>query len=185
MKIELRFQIFQSNGSFFARRNSELGLDFAIRWERNKISRKKNFSGREELCFFDKIQENFEIKYFAQKYTFRKKNSWTCKFRFWQRCQKVFAQNPSSFSEISRQFQLLVQFRLKLFRFLSEVCTLNCTSGPTVYMFDNPVAKRWHGKNLVTLKLAVLGDFFPLPVVQITYNLHGFRMNDLKSQKIL
>ena len=110
-----------------------------------------------------------------QKYTFRKKNTRTWKFRFWQRCQKVFAQTPSIFSEISKKIQLLVQLRWKFFRFLSEVCTLNCSSGHTVYMFDIPVAKNWHGKNLVTLKLAVLWDFFPLPVVEIAYNLRGFR----------
>ena len=51
MKIEFPFQNFESNVSFFTRLNSELGLDFAIRWERNKISR-KNFSERVELCFF-------------------------------------------------------------------------------------------------------------------------------------
>ena len=98
-----------------------------------------------------------------QKYTFRKINTWTCRFWFWQRCQKVFAQTPSIFSEISKKFQLLVQLRWKLFRFLSEVCTLNCSSGHTVYMFDIPVAKSWHGKNLVTMKLGVSWDFFSTP----------------------
>ena len=88
MKIELRFQIFQSNGSFFARRNSELGLDFAIRWEGNKIPRKKLLWTRRIVVFFVKIQENFEIKFLLQVYTFRKRNTWTCRFRFRQRCQK-------------------------------------------------------------------------------------------------
>ena len=44
-------QTFESNGSFFTNRNSELGLDFAIRWERNKDFPKKS-SERVELCFF-------------------------------------------------------------------------------------------------------------------------------------
>ena len=44
-------QTFESNGSFFTRRNSELGLDFAIIWERN-IDFPKTSSERVELCFF-------------------------------------------------------------------------------------------------------------------------------------
>ena len=96
-------QFFEWNGSFFTRRNSELGLDFAIRWERNKNFPKKSPESV-ELCSFVKIQEIFEIKYFPQKYTFRKINTWTCKFRFWQRCQKVFAQTPSSFLKFRKNF---------------------------------------------------------------------------------
>ena len=47
-----------------------------------------------------------------------------------------------------------------MFRSLVGVCTLNFCSGHTVNMFDIPVAKKWHGKSLVTLKLAVLWNLF-------------------------
>ena len=65
-------QTFESNGSFFTNRNSELDLDFATRWERNKDLPEKS-SERVELYFFVKIQEIFENKCLPQKYTFRKK----------------------------------------------------------------------------------------------------------------
>ena len=44
-------QTFESNVSFSTRCSSELGLEFAIRWEREKIFRKKT-SERVELFFF-------------------------------------------------------------------------------------------------------------------------------------
>ena len=182
MKIEFLFQSFEWNVSFSTRSNSELGLDFAIRWERNKVSRKR-FLWTRRIVFFVEIREIFEIKYLPQKYTFRKINTWTCWFRFCQRCQKKIAQTPWILSERSKNFQILVQLRLYLFRFLSEVCTLNCSAGHTVYMFDIPVAKRWHSKNLVTLKVAVLWDIVSTPLVEIAYILHGFRKDDLMSQK--
>ena len=51
MKIEFHFQTFETNVSFSTRCNSELGFEFAIRWERNRIFRKKS-SERVELFFF-------------------------------------------------------------------------------------------------------------------------------------
>ena len=51
MKIEFHFLFFDSNISFSTRCNSELGPEFAIRWERNRIFRKK-LSERVELFFF-------------------------------------------------------------------------------------------------------------------------------------
>ena len=52
LKIWFQFQTFESNVSFSTRCNSELGPEFAIRWERNRIFRKKS-SERVELFFFN------------------------------------------------------------------------------------------------------------------------------------
>ena len=109
LKIEFHFQTFESNVSFSTRCNSELGLEFAIKWERNSIFGKIPLNAKN--CFF-KIREFFEFKFLLRKHTFRKINTCTCRFRFRQRCQKVFAQTPWVFSQNSRNFQLLVQLRL-------------------------------------------------------------------------
>ena len=63
MKIEFHFQLFGSNGSFFTRRNSELGLDFAIRWERNKISRKKNSLDAKNCVFLIKSRRISKLNF--------------------------------------------------------------------------------------------------------------------------
>ena len=52
MKIEFHFQTFESNVSFSTRCNSELGLEFAIKWERNSIFRKKTLWTRRIVFFY-------------------------------------------------------------------------------------------------------------------------------------